>query len=418
MTRPLGAGPSLRPYLSLVLAMPLVGSTLGIDGGAVFQIVAAEELGLSARAVGIAFGLGVLSVPLQLHAARMPLWRARDNLRIFLGFGAGGCLLLAAIVATATDGSLLAVTALGLTVCAEIALSVLYATSWQPLLSYGLPAPDRQQVNSRGRAAGGAVLAAALIPFGLLPTGGRVVFIGLVAGCAVLVLIAVRQIAVPERRLPNVTEAGPSQQPRPQLPGGVLPIYLALGLAGFATWPLFLIYCREVLWPAANLGLLGALQLAGSLGAAFTWRPSTSAIVVRRSHVAAVALALSSTSMLLVDAPVDTLVDAGVVLLLLGTAAVSGTIVLLALMELAHDKVSEETSVRTLTFYDVIASTSFQVGLVASGFLIDASVGASRLDPYRMLLTVAAVGLLCLVLRLRVDEPEERRSRARRRGRR
>lgn len=406
MTGPLGAGPSLRPYLSVVLAMPLLASTLGIDGGAVFQIVAVEELGLSARAVGIAFGLGVLSVPLQLYAARMPLWRARDNLRIFLAFGAVGCLLLAVIVATADDGSPLAATALGLTVCAEIALSVLYATSWQPLLSYGLPAPDRQHVNSCGRAAGGAVLAVALIPFGLLPTGGRVVSIGLVAGCAVLVLMAVGKLAAPERRLPPVTGGNPDHRRRPGLPGGVLPIYLALAVAGFATWPLFLIYTREVLWPAANLGLVGALQMAGSLGAAFTWRPSTRAIVVRRSYLAAVALALSSTSMLLVAAPVDTLFDAVVVLLLLGSSAVSGTIILLALMELAHDKVSEETSVRTLTFYDVIASTSFQIGLVASGFLIDASVGASRVDPYRVLLSVAAVGLLCLVRRLRVDQPE------------
>jgi hypothetical protein len=395
-----GARRPLRPYLTVVLLMPLLASTLGVDGGAVFQIIAVEELGLSARAVGIAFGLGVLSVPVQLYAARMPLTRAAGNLRAFTAFGASAALVLAVIVAAAPDPGAVAYVALALTVAAEVAVSVLYATSWQPLLSYGLAASDRQRVSSRGRAAGGALLAAALVAFGLLSTSGRVVFIGVVAGGAVVMLLAVGRFAAPPR--PDAGRPSGPEQQGPNLPAGILPVYLALGLAGIATWPLFLIYTREVLWPAANLGLVGAMQLAGSLGAAFAWTPSTGAGVIRRARVAAAVLAVSSAATLAVDAPVERPVEAVPVLVLLVVAAAATSIVLLALMELAHGTVTEQTSVRTMTYFDVVASTSFQMGLVCAGFLVEASRDTQRLlDPYRLYLVLTSIVLLGSVLRIR-----------------
>ena len=45
-------------------------------------------------------------------------------------------------------------------------------------------------------------------------------------------------------------------------------IFLVIALVGFGAWPLFLVYIHEVFWPSANLGVVGALQLAGSLIAA------------------------------------------------------------------------------------------------------------------------------------------------------
>ncbi len=98
---------SARPFRHLVplaLLGPVLGSALGIDGGAIFQIFATEDLGLSPTAIGIAFGLGVLSVPVQIWAARMPLWRARRNLQTFLVIAAVQAWILAVLVATGTTG--------------------------------------------------------------------------------------------------------------------------------------------------------------------------------------------------------------------------------------------------------------------------------------------------------------------------
>jgi hypothetical protein len=61
-------------FIAVALTMPALKSAVGIDGGAIFQILAAEDLGLDPRAIGIAFAMGVVSVPIQLLAARLPLW--------------------------------------------------------------------------------------------------------------------------------------------------------------------------------------------------------------------------------------------------------------------------------------------------------------------------------------------------------
>lgn len=70
--------------MTAALSLPTVGSALGIDSGDLFQIVALENLGLDARTIGIGLGLGVLSVPVQLWAARLELVRARQRLVWFL----------------------------------------------------------------------------------------------------------------------------------------------------------------------------------------------------------------------------------------------------------------------------------------------------------------------------------------------
>lgn len=57
--------------VTVALSLPTIGSALGINGGDLFQIVALENLGLDARVIGIGLGLGALSVPVQLWAARL-----------------------------------------------------------------------------------------------------------------------------------------------------------------------------------------------------------------------------------------------------------------------------------------------------------------------------------------------------------
>jgi hypothetical protein len=79
--RDIASLPVRRPFVAVAVAMPALKSATGIDGGAIFQILAAEDLGLDSRAIGIAFAMGVLSLPVQLIAARLPLSRARQHLQ-------------------------------------------------------------------------------------------------------------------------------------------------------------------------------------------------------------------------------------------------------------------------------------------------------------------------------------------------
>lgn len=144
---PVGRSEAVWPFLAIAVAMPALKSVLGIDGGAIFQIIAAEELGLDATAIVTAFAMGVLSVPGQLLAARLPLWRARRHLQIFVVTVAVQCAVLAALVGIRAVDERLAVVALGVTVVAEICLSVLYAPAWQPLVRHTLDTKRRQAVN-------------------------------------------------------------------------------------------------------------------------------------------------------------------------------------------------------------------------------------------------------------------------------
>lgn len=152
--------------MAVILAVPTMGSAMGIDGGDIFQILAVEDLALGPTAIGVGLSLSIVSVPFQLWAARMPLQRATVDLQLFLGSVAVHCCLLATLVALAPPGGTWAHGALVLAVTAEIALSVLWATSWQPLLTYSVGAASRQRINSRGRAAGNVVMIATLLVFG------------------------------------------------------------------------------------------------------------------------------------------------------------------------------------------------------------------------------------------------------------
>jgi hypothetical protein len=141
-------------------------------------------------------------------------------------------------------------------------------------------------------------------------------------------------------------------------------IFIVFALVGFGAWPLFLVYVHEVFWPSANLGVVGALQLAGSLVAALAWRP-TGAGVMRRARLAAAALVAAGAALAVIRVPVEHRAAELATLAITLVAAAALTTVRLALLEVAHRSVDERSSVRAFTLLDVVASTSLQIGLLA-----------------------------------------------------
>ena len=199
-------GPSpTRRLIAVILTVPLMATAVGIDGSSMFQILATQNLQLSPRVIGIAFGLGVLSIPFQLLAARIPLWQARRNLRLFLVVMAALTVALAALVFAEVTGTP-AYLALLITVVAEIAVSVLYATSLQPLLSYGLGTEQRQQLGRIVRPIGSVLIAAVVIGFGAAGASGRGVMLMVIAVVGVGAAGSLRHIAAPPRPTSLETE--------------------------------------------------------------------------------------------------------------------------------------------------------------------------------------------------------------------
>lgn len=114
--------------------------------------------------------------------------------------------LLAALVALAPVGPW-AYLALGVTVVAEINLSLLFAPAAQPLLSATVSADQRQRMNSRVRAVAVVVVATGLLLFGVLTPIQRSVFLGLV-GLAALAVTAILGGISP----PKTIDSGPTSE--------------------------------------------------------------------------------------------------------------------------------------------------------------------------------------------------------------
>jgi hypothetical protein len=378
-----------RRLLLAALLLPTATTSLGVDGGAIFQIAATESLGLSPRAVGIGFGMGILSVPVQLWAARLPLWRARRNLRLYCSLVAAQCVVLALLLAFLDKGDRLAVLALGITVLAEINVSVLYATTWQPLLAATLTPEQRQGLQSRGSAASGLLKAASAFVFGAAGRWVRVAFYALAGGVAASLVLVLRGVPAPERPPPEV------EVPKAPIPASLRPLYLAVGLvAAGGTWPLFIVFVDQVLWPTVNLGLVAAVQVSGGLLASALWRTTTGDVGGRARWASSTATA-AVLVLAFIPGRVDSGVEEAAFFVAVAGAAAATTIVFLTIMELVHREIDARTSVRTMTVFDVVASTSMQAGLVLAGFLI--SAGST---PYRAYLVVMSVASLAVIMRL------------------
>lgn len=383
---------------AVTLAVPALGSALGIDGGDLFQMVAVENLGLDARTIGIGLGFCVLSVPVQLWAARLSLGRARQRLQAFLLIDALLCWILAALVLTAAPGSGLAAGALVVAVVAEITLSVLYATAWQPLLSLVLDAPARQRINAQGRAAARGAMAAVLLLFGLANETTRVVFLVALGFGALWLARVIGGVPAPAP-LSNgePPAAGPAR--RWSLPAGMWALCIMAGLGAASAWPLFVTYTHDVLWPEVNLGLVAAAQVAGHVVAGLRWRTTETGLArrARRAACASVAVSLVLAS---VRTPVDGTAESVIVLLVVALAATAISTLMMCVMELVHQAVDHDSSVRSLTMFDVVASTSFQAALFVTGFLVSISVESTwTVDPYRLYLFTTAAVVALVVLR-------------------
>lgn len=381
-------------YFAVALTMPTLGSVLGLDGGAIFQIAAVEDLGLDPKTIGLAFALGMLSVPVQVLAARLPLWRAGRNLQLFLFVAALECAVLALLVGLGVVGGVFALIALGVTVMAEINLSVLYAPSWQPLLNYGLTSQGRQRVNSWGRAAGSLIVAGAVAFFGSAGPVPRAAMFVVAGAVALLLAVAARGIPAPARPVERDLNASLLKD-RPGLSPTMRRIYLILGVAGLAAaWPLFLVYADKVLWPGANLGVLGAVQLVGSLLAALSWR-SSRANLGHYAWQAGLVLLAATVALAVVRAPIHGTAGQVVTIGALAVASAANLTILMALLERAHQDVDEATAVRAMTLLDIVASTSIQLGLFIGGLLVSVSIDRARwpLDPYRIWLVAGAAAV-------------------------
>ena len=386
-------------FIPVTVFTPLFGSALGIDGGPLFQILAIENLALSPTAIGIAFGFGVISLPVQLYASRMPLQRARQNVQRFLMIAAVQAWMLAALIALDVTGPL-ASTALAITVTAEIALSVLFATAWQPLLSHAADTTQRQRLSTTWPAVGRALLAVLLVLFAALDGPGRAGFltaVGLIAvGCA----FGLQRVPDPPEGIDPEGAEDPSRSgvPLSKTTRSILVVFAAINIGAL---PLWLVYLDTVLWPNADLGVVAAIQTAASMLALLAWRP-TKNDVTNRAFIASIIL-LGAVLVIPFAGDPGTTPSAQVVLLA-ATAIIgaAGTTVRVAMLETAHRTVNAANSVRAFTVLDVVASTSLQVGLLASGFLIAGSARSTwPVDPY---LSFVIAGSVAAVIAVRLSK--------------
>ena len=387
-------------FMLAALTLPTLKSALGIDGGALFQIFALENLGASPAAIGTALGLGVVSVPVQLWAARMSISSAPRNLGAFFGalaLGGGLLAMLPLVAGDRGDADVIAVVGLGVTVVAELAVSVLFATSWQPLLFANLDSRQRQVVSSRGRAAGSVVLVLVLLAFGAGGTALRVCILAGVSAVACVMVLLLRRAPVtarhetPEVALPARASAG---EGAPTVPRHLWPLLVLTGFAAASAWPLFPAYAK-VTWPSVALGVIGAVEIGASVAVATLWRPTTGDLLPR-ARLAAAALVLMAVVFVATPAPGGSGGLVVVVVVAYGLAVAARDVILLAGLELVHRGVSSRSSVRTMTFLDVIESTSLQLMLFTAGLLITwtAAVDLGPADAYRVSVLIIDLGVV------------------------
>lgn len=365
------AGDASEPvsrFVPVALSKPALAAALGIDGGAIFQILAVEDLGLSPTAIGTAFGLGLLSLPLQVWAARMPLRFARRNVQIFLILAAIQCAVLAWLVAVGATGGL-AATALVVTVTAEVAISVLFATAWQPLLSTRTRSRDRQRINAGWTALGKGLLAGLLVVFSAVEAAGRSLLLLALALIAVGVAVNLGRITAtgPDTRSP--TTARLTTAPPQRLTPSIRWILGSFAVINLGALPLWLVYLSQVLWPTADLGVVAAIQTGAVVTALLAWR-TTKGDLGRRATAGALLILAGSLAL----AGIGTVAGSTgkqVTVLLVTVAMTFGMMYAsLALLEMAHRLVAEQQRVvRVFTLIDVVDSSSLQLGLFLGGLL-------------------------------------------------
>ena len=396
MSDDIGGGSSRSRRLALAfvpgtILLRTLLAALGVDGGPIFQILAIENLELTPQQLGIAFGLGIVSLPFQIAAARIPLRRARRNSQLFFVALAIQCVILAGLVAAGATGTM-ALVALAVTVIAEISVSVLYAPSWQPLISASLTG-KRQRLNSQWPAASRGLLAGTLILFEGFDRSERAAFLGACGVLAALGAASLYALAKPESSDQN-TQQGESIEGESVGKVGDLRILGAVSAVNLGALPLWLVYLKTSLWPRADLGVVGGVQIVASLVALLAWR-TTEGDLAHRGRISAVALAGGALAAAILVGPVDSIIEIASVYGVTVTITISVTVINLVMLEQLHRTTSSTASVRAFTMLDVVESTSLQIGLVAAGFLI---LPTTTL-PYRVFLLGAALAATVTTLR-------------------
>ncbi|WP_026530797.1 hypothetical protein [Haematomicrobium sanguinis] len=388
-------GPELPPsepvsrFVPVALSKPALAAALGIDGGAIFQILAVENLGLSPSAIGIAFGLGLLSLPLQLWAARMPLRLGRRNVQVFLMLAAIQSLLLAWLVAIEATGGL-AATALVVTVTAEVAISVLFVTAWQPLLSTRTQTRDRQRINAGWTALGRGLLAGLLIVFSATEVIGRSLLLVALALLAIGVAVSFGRIAVTD-----LDTRSPPAKPSKKRPARLTPAmwwvlgsFAALNLGAL---PLWLVYLSEVMWTTANLGAIGAIQTVASIAALLAWRP-TKDDLGRRATIGVLLVLAGSIALVGVGNTAENIGEQISIVLVTIVMTFGMMYASLALLEMAHRLLENQQGVvRAFTLIDVVDSSALQLGLFIGGLLVSLSSHTLTSVPYVAFVVVMSV---------------------------
>ena len=121
---------------------------------------------------------------------------------------------------------------------------------------------------------------------------------------------------------------------------------------------------------------------------------------IRRSST--VALIACTTAIAFVDEPSDSTALAALLLGAIVVGAAARAILRTGIMELTHRLVDDTTSVRVMTVFDAIGSTSHQLGFFIAGFLISASVeSTSVLNAFQWFLVAEAIMLVGVVVLLR-----------------
>ena len=390
-------------YFAFVVLLPLLGASLAVNGSAVFQIIAIEELGLTSRQVGLAVGLGAISIPFQVWATRVPLSLAHRNLRVYVFAMSAMSLVMAWLITGPGSTTFVVASVMVIAVLAELAVSVLFATSFQPLLSTTVDPQFRQQLNAQGRAAGGLLAIGFVIVVGWASTNGRV---GILIGLAVMGAMLTPAISKLRRPDPgSELESSPRDQSATE--PNLRWIFVAIGISVIPAWPFFVTYAADAFWPEANLGLIGAALVIGGLGAAALWRPAVSGLL-RRARIGAIALLFCALALVPLNAPLTGAANEAAAFGILIAATASGAVVRMSLLEMAHARSDASTSVAVLTRLDVIGSTCMQLGFLAAGFLIELSVDSRwTADPFQLSLIGGGALLVAAISQIR-DEPSDR----------
>ena len=419
-TLPIGSEKIKHRLFAVGLVGFLSALSIGVDGHPIFQILAVESLGLGPRAIGIALGLGTLSIPVQIWAARIPLRHARRNVRLFLWSMGAMALSTAALLAFADPGSWVAGLALVIAVVAEISVSVLLATAWQPLISYSLSPVQRAFMLGPAAAIRGLVILGSTVLVGVLDDTGRAVFLVILGVAVIVVAETLRTLPAPPDQAGTDPEApsdlvtaarSPATPPgtlpeKAPLPDGVIMLYIMTAALALGRWPLLVTYAAVTLWPTGNLGFLGAALAAGSIAASMLWR-DPGRHVLTAIRVGVVLTALCTMGLVSIDGPISSTAGAALLFALAATGSAARNVTGTASMELVHRRIDTTNSVRVMTMLDVIGSTTSQLNMFVAGFLIAATASAAPftfagLDIFQLWILVMAVVEVLTASRLRL----------------